>query len=199
MEMLRRLVNAPGRLYSPTGEDEGGSQSISQQLPNYARQSSSGSAGRRGGSTSTLTPVPESAHPGDTIMDSAVAYGDRSDSSRRSKDRYSMADTSTGPSEAGRARRAARQSQIDNLFSDIGGADGSSMMMKRTDAFPSTSGHMFDLPDDVSALDSSVLGDKDRETELETRLANESTRSGSGADTILLDTSIRRFEDIEER
>jgi hypothetical protein len=175
MELLRKLINAPGRLWSPTDEDER-SQSISQQLERGGRQSSHGA-------NSTL---PAGDTPGANTADDLEGV-------ERSVGRFSIANTSLAASDAGLARRAARQSQADNIFSDLMARDTSATSTNIADEILSGSGQSFNIraegePGSLTGMaENSVLGG---------RLANESTRFDVDTSVAL---STRRFEDIDMR
>lgn len=179
MDLLRRLASAPGRVGSPS-EDGESMMSISQQL-DVTRQITSKSSLRPTGS-----PIP-----GDLTKDGLrMSSPTKRQSSFGVTDgalanRYSMANTSMAVSDVGQARRAARQSQLDNLFSDALAQDTSGNQsiglttFKRSDVT---------LPEEFLELDSNDVtffpqtNNDHQEADLESRFGNESTR---------------RFEDIE--
>lgn len=188
MDMLRRLAMAPGRLYSPTDEDET-TQGISQQL-----QASEGV--REDAATASRSSLrPGEFVPGELTFEASEVGAGSSSSFRR---RASVANTSMAPSEVGQGRRAARQSQADALLFDVLARDTSmnrSGMSPAKTAVLSSPGPMFEVRDDESTLplDAPIDYIDDDDAELVSRLEGKSSRRTS------LASSTRRFEDIETR
>ena len=188
MDMLRRLAMAPGRLYSPTDEDET-TQGIIQQL-----QASEGV--REGTATASRASLrPGEPVPGELTFEASEVGAGSSSSFRR---QASVANTSMAPSEAGQGRRAARQSQADALLFDVLARDTSmnrSGMSAEKTVAPSTPGPIFEVRDDESTLPLDAATDDvdDDDAELVSRLEDKFSRRTSIA------SSTRRFEDIETR
>ncbi|UZJ50997.1 hypothetical protein CBS101457_000317 [Exobasidium rhododendri] len=180
MELLRKLFNAPGRLWSPTDGDDT-SQSISQQLENVTRPSVS---------EDHLTPKARRTLAQDVSESQSQLDVAKEGSSSVDKNtgRLSVADTSVAASEAGLARRAARQSHADNTFSDLLARDTSAASTK---TIPFGFDQSFDIQEDDEDEPVFASSRADRS------FLDESTRFESGADTSVALSTRRRFEDVD--
>lgn len=177
MDLLRRLASAPGRIGSPSENGES-MLSISQQLEGS------------GPNTSRSPLKPGSPIPGNLTQDDlrmpppSKRQSNVSTTDGALRNRYSIANTSLAASEVGQARRAARQSQLDNLFSDALPQDTSGNRSIGLTTFKkgeyTLAEESLELDDDLNSFFRQASNN--RETDVEDRPSNDSTR---------------RFEDIE--
>lgn len=183
MELLRRLVAAPGRLQSPSESGDDTMQSISQRLQN--------------GDTSSLKPGLSASGDLTREMPPPISRPSNSNRDRVTASRFSVANTSMAASEAGQGRRTARQSQVANLFSDLLSNDDTS----GNQSIGQTTGRRsdFPLPEGISESQEEISMDQDEvERSLEQADRDESSLIEGMADTTAA-ASVKRFEDIETR
>jgi hypothetical protein len=194
MELLRRLVTAPGRLHSPTDDGDSTAQSISQRLGTSTRESL-----RDATFNVSRSPLkPGLSAPGDLTRDMPPPSSRPSSSSNRDRPmaatQLSVANTSIAASDAGQGRRAARQSQANNIFSDLLDQDAIGIhSIGQTTGKPSD----FPLPEDIS-------GSNEVDTSIQSAVLDiESLEDDSALLDELMNltapVSVRRFEDVETR